>query len=38
LLSARDRKLLKAGYDDPGFRSLWGFYSGVSPRFTALAE
>jgi len=37
-LLARYRKLLEAGYDDPGFRSLWGFYSGASPRATALAE
>jgi 2,3-dihydroxybenzoate decarboxylase len=27
-LIARYRKLLNDGYDDPGFRSLWGFYSG----------
>jgi 5-carboxyvanillate decarboxylase len=32
------RKLLADGYDDPGFRSLWGFYSGASPRATALFE
>ncbi len=37
-LVARYRKLLEDGYDDPGFRSLWGFYSGASPRATALAE
>src|ERR1700734_2244315 len=37
-LIARYRKLLEDGYDDPGFRSLWGFYSGASPRATALAE
>src|SRR5580704_13251333 len=37
-LIARYRKLLDEGYDDPGFRSLWGFYSGASPRATALAE
>jgi len=37
-LIARYRKLLDDGYDDPGFRSLWGFYSGASPRATALAE
>src|ERR1700733_11570259 len=37
-LIARYRKLLENGYDDPGFRSLWGFYSGASPRATALAE
>lgn len=37
-LLARYKKLLDGGYDDPGFRSLWGFYSGASPRATALAE
>lgn len=37
-LLARYRKLLADGYDDPGFRSLWGFYSGASPRATALFE
>src|ERR1700689_1675635 len=37
-LIARYRKLLEDGYDDPGFRSLWGFYSGASTRATALAE
>src|SRR5271156_7189690 len=37
-LIARYRKLLDEGYDDPGFRSLWGFYSGTAPRATALAE
>ncbi len=37
-LLARYRKLLADGYDDPGFRSLWGFYSGNSPRATALFE
>jgi 5-carboxyvanillate decarboxylase len=37
-LIARYRKLLEDGYDDPGFRSLWGFYSGGTPRATALAE
>ncbi len=37
-LIARYRKLLDDGYDDPGFRSLWGFYSGAAPRATALAE
>src|SRR5271170_6409200 len=37
-LLARYRKLLDDGYDDPGFRSLWGFYSGNTPRATALAE
>src|SRR5271170_2606923 len=37
-LIARYRKLLDDGYDDPGFRSLWGFYSGASPRATALSE
>lgn len=37
-LIARYRKLLAQGYDDPGFRSLWGFYSGSTPRATALAE
>lgn len=37
-LLARYRKLLESGYDDPGFRSLWGFYSGASPRATALFE
>ena len=37
-LIARYRKLLNDGYDDPGFRSLWGFYSGAAPRATALAE
>ena len=37
-LIARYRKLLEDGYDDPGFRSLWGFYSGASPRATTLAE
>src|SRR5271163_1194682 len=37
-LLARYRKLLEDGYDDPGFRSLWGFYSGSSPRAAALAE
>src|ERR1700735_3879373 len=36
-LIARYRKLLEEGYDDPGFRSLWGFYSGASPPATALA-
>jgi 5-carboxyvanillate decarboxylase len=36
-LLARYRKLLEDGYDDPGFRSLWGFYAGASPRATALA-
>src|SRR3984885_2543669 len=37
-LIARYRKLLENSYDAPGFRSLWGFYSGASPRATALAE
>ncbi len=37
-LLARYRKLLESGYDDPGFRSLWGFYSGASPRAAALFE
>jgi 2,3-dihydroxybenzoate decarboxylase len=37
-LLMRYRKLLSDGYDDPGFRSLWGFYSGESPRATALLE
>ena len=37
-LLARYRKLLESGYDDPGFRSLWGFYSGASPRASALFE
>ena len=37
-LILRYRKLLDDGYDDPGFRSLWGFYSGAAPRATALAE
>ena len=37
-LLARYRRLLSDGYDDPGFRSLWGFYSGDSPRATALFE
>src|SRR5579863_7691121 len=37
-LIARYRKLLEDGYDDPGFRSLWGFYSGASPRASALFE
>ena len=37
-LVVRYRKLLEDGYDDPGFRSLWGFYSGATPRATALAE
>jgi 5-carboxyvanillate decarboxylase len=37
-LLARYRKLIESGYDDPGFRSLWGFYSGSSPRATALSE
>jgi 5-carboxyvanillate decarboxylase len=37
-LLARYRKLLQDGYDDPGFRSLWGFYAGSSPRATTLAE
>src|ERR1700679_1191839 len=37
-LIARYRQLLEEGYDDPGFRSLWGFYSGASPRNSALAE
>src|SRR5689334_2559564 len=30
---AQYRKLLDNGYDDPGFRSLWGFYgSNPNPR------
>jgi 5-carboxyvanillate decarboxylase len=37
-LLARYRQLIESGYDDPGFRSLWGFYSGASPRAAALAE
>jgi 2,3-dihydroxybenzoate decarboxylase len=37
-LLARYRQLIDSGYDDPGFRSLWGFYSGSSPRATALSE
>lgn len=37
-LLARYRKMLADGYDDPGFRSLWGFYAGASPRATALSE
>jgi 2,3-dihydroxybenzoate decarboxylase len=37
-LLARYRKLLEDGYGDPGFRSLWGFYSGASPRASALFE
>ena len=33
------RKLLASGYDDPGFTSLWGFYSGSpSPRATKIIE
>ena len=33
------RKLLADGYDDPGFRSLWGFYLGSpSPRATKIIE
>ena len=32
-------KLLAGGYEDPGFRSLWGFYSGSpSPRATKIIE
>src|SRR5579862_10018844 len=37
-LLARYRKLLADGYDDPGFRSLWGFYSGATPRASALFD
>lgn len=33
------KKLLADGYDDPGFTSLWGFYSGSpSPRATQIIE
>src|SRR5665647_1129483 len=33
------RKLLKDGYDDPGFNSLWGFYlSSPSPRAQRIIE
>jgi 2,3-dihydroxybenzoate decarboxylase len=37
---ARYRKLLeeKPAAWDPGFRSLWGFFLGATPRATALAE
>ena len=39
-LLARYRKLLeeKPQAWDPGFRSLWGFFLGATPRATALAE
>ena len=36
-LLQRYRKLLEGGFDDPGFRSLWGYYLGASPRATGLA-
>ena len=33
------RKLLAGGYDDPGFKSLWGFYLGSqSPRARFIIE
>jgi 2,3-dihydroxybenzoate decarboxylase len=39
-LLARYKKLLQEKPEawDPGFRSLWGFFLGPTPRATALAE
>jgi 2,3-dihydroxybenzoate decarboxylase len=35
----RYKQLLDSGYDDPGFRSLWGFYGGnMNPRIRRVNE
>jgi 2,3-dihydroxybenzoate decarboxylase len=36
LLERYRRLLAEPGFDDPGFRSLWGFYGGASQRATDL--